>query len=236
MTRGVDFLRLYQEFGLQPSASVDELKLAYRRFVSTLHPDRHGGDPISQHLAQEHLAHLTRLYDAAIRFHREHGRLPGAAGPTAATRPAEPMPPNATVTPTRNAPVGEVSSPDARSGPRPILWVGGLIIIGALVWLVARLAALEDALVPEPVRPSATAQAPAGPPPAKATAGIHVGMRAEEVLRVQGEPVTRSEYRWEYGPSWIQFDRGRVTEWYSSPLRALRIARTPPPVEEDRRD
>ena len=28
------------------------LKLAYRRFVSTLHPDRHGDDPISQHLAR----------------------------------------------------------------------------------------------------------------------------------------------------------------------------------------
>ncbi|MBN8482637.1 MAG: J domain-containing protein, partial [Xanthomonadales bacterium] len=81
MARGVDFMRLYHEFGLEPNATLDDLKLAYRRRVSALHPDRMVTDPISQHLAGEHLTRLTALYDAALRFHQQHGRLPGAIAP-----------------------------------------------------------------------------------------------------------------------------------------------------------
>ena len=226
MTRGVDFMRLYQEFGLEPNASVDELKLAYRRFVSTLHPDRHGDDPISQHLAQDQLARLTRLYDAAIRFHREHGRLPGASTPLSTGR-------NGASPPSMGAPAPMPAADDAgvgngRGGMRFGLWLGTFAVIGLFAWLLARLAALEDALAPEPVPVATRTSAPAGLPAVR-SGGIHVGMRAEDVLRIQGEPVSRNDHRWEYGPSWIRFDQGRVTEWYSSPLRSLRIARAPQP-------
>ncbi|HNR92310.1 MAG TPA: J domain-containing protein [Dokdonella sp.] len=238
MTRGIDFLRLYHEFGLAPDAGIDDLKRAYRRFVSTLHPDRHGDDPISQHLAQDQLARLTRLYDAAIRFHREHGRLPGAApsarsGDNSAWAAAQRIETADAVPRTPQQP--DLIEPGPRSGLRPGLWLAGVGVVGLFVWLIARLAALEDALVPEPVRTAPAASVVAAPPTPRA-GGIHVGMRAEDVLRIQGEPVTRSEYRWEYGPSWIQFENGRVTTWYSSPLRALRIARTPPSPEATRGD
>lgn len=229
MARGVDFQRLYHEFGLEPDASVDDLKLAYRRRVSALHPDRMATDPISQHLAGEHLTRLTVLYDAALRFHQQHGRLPGA---TTAARGEI-----ARSSPTRAASTHDATVPGGGDEPAQghvRWWVLGMLVIGLLVWTISRLAELEDAIAPEPapapaVHARATTDAAASP----RTPGIRLGMRADDVLHVQGAPVARTDERWDYGPSWIRFDKGRVVEWYSSPLRALRIDRSPVAVDAE---
>ena len=230
MTVGVDFQRLYHEFGLEPQASIDDLKLAYRRRVSALHPDRMDTDPISKHLAGEHLTRLTTLYNAALRFHQQHGRLPGASTPVRGdlARPSV----RGDAAPMQGHPVidrgGEAASGQVR------WWLLGMVAIGLLVWAVSRLAELEDAIAPEPA-PTATVRVPspaAAAPTAPRAPGIRVGMRADDVLNVQGAPVARTDERWDYGPSWIRFDEGRVVEWYSSPLRALRIDRSPAPVED----
>lgn len=230
MARGVDFLRLYHEFGLEPDASVDDLKLAYRRRVSALHPDRLSIDPISQHLAGEHLTRLTTLYNAALRFHQQHGRLPGASASVRGdiTRPPAPA---------ESAPARGSVSRDREEGHAPghvRWWLLGMLVLGLLIWSISRLAELEDAIAPEPP-PAAPARgaAPAAATATPRTPGIRLGMRADDVLHVQGEPVARSEDRWDYGPSWIRFDNGRVAEWYSSPLRTLRIDRSPAPLERD---
>lgn len=229
MVRGIDFERLYQEFGLDPGASVDDLKLAYRRRVSVLHPDRlDARDPISQHLATEHLSRLTSMYEAAIGFHRQHGRLPGAM-PSA-----------------RSAPVNEAPAAGATFAydtPAPVRsrslvwWLLALGIIALFAWLIAGLDAVEDSLAPEPVAvPRAALPAPLDrrtTMPQRSTEGIRVGMTAADVLRIEGEPVTRNEYRWDYGPSWIGFDKGKVRDWYSSPLRALRIDKAPAPEPDE---
>jgi len=226
MARGVDFLRLYHEFGLEPNATLDDLKLAYRRRVSVLHPDRMVTDPISQHLAGEHLTQLTALYDAALRFHQQHGRLPGAIAP--ATARDEGLDADATVAATPRSPPAATSADPAGSsgGLRAGAWLLGIAVVALVVWTLSRLAELEDAMVPEPAV-AARAHVPPAPPVSR-TAGIRVGMRADDVLRVMGEPVARTDERWDYGPSWIRFDQGRIVDWYSSPLRALRIDRAPP--------
>lgn len=229
MVRGIDFERLYQEFGLDPGASVDDLKLAYRRRVSVLHPDRlDAQDRISQHLATEHLSRLTLMYEAAIGFHRQHGRLPGAA-PSARIATPDAMPD-----------AGVAYAADARSLSRswsPAWWLLACAVVGVLAWLIAGLDAVEDSLAPN--RAIAPSAAPPAPIERRSSAqdrsndGIRVGMLAADVLRIEGEPVSRNDYRWDYGPSWIGFDRGKVRDWYSSPLRALRVAKQPAPEPED---
>ncbi|MGV8940244.1 MAG: J domain-containing protein [Lysobacter sp.] len=72
-----DFVKFYAELGLRPDCSLDELKLAYRRRVAQLHPDRRGpgATPIDAH---QRLSSLIASYRASLRFHRQYGRLPGS--------------------------------------------------------------------------------------------------------------------------------------------------------------
>ena len=93
MSGDTDFLLLYEELGLAPGrCSLDEFKRAYRRRISTLHPDRRPEDNMEDG-APETMRRLTTLYGAAIAFERRFGRLPGAE-PAAARRGSVVTPPS----------------------------------------------------------------------------------------------------------------------------------------------
>jgi hypothetical protein len=62
-----------------------------------------------------------------------------------------------------------------------------------------------------------------------ATRSIAAGMDRDTVRDILGEPLDMQALRWEYGPSWVDFDCDRVVDWYSSPLRPLPVARTRAP-------
>lgn len=64
-----DFTSLYASLGIDPDCDVDTLKGLFRRRIAELHPDR--GASLSEE-------QLMLLYLAALRFHRRHGRFPGA--------------------------------------------------------------------------------------------------------------------------------------------------------------
>ena len=219
-----DFLLLYQELGLRPGAGIDDLKLAYRRRIADLHPDRQRGTyQGNPELARDRLQRLTLLYGAAIAFHRRHGRLPGAS---ATPRSAEP------------APVTAVAAAPAGGGKRWLLLAVVVASLGGIGWQ------WFDSDDGNPIDAAEESSQAAGrvadheavsfePAPE-----LRLGMRMREVLEVEKEPITRGEDRWDYGPSWIAFERGKVTDWYSSPLRPLRYATTHPkpgPVDEPTR-
>ncbi|GAA0717946.1 J domain-containing protein [Dokdonella soli] len=207
MSVDLDFSSLYRELRLTPSASLPDMKLAYRRRVAELHPDRirDGGDAA---LAASELQRLTRLYNDAMDFERRYGRLPGAPASAATTKPRIDM---------------QVPRSAAPEPQRRLPWVWLLIGIG----LICAILLLVDATVDESDTPAIQS------PPSNTTqtvpaATLRLGMPRKIVRDVQGEPYLDGGDRWEYGPSWLLFDRDMLVDWYSSPLNPLKVAHSRP--------
>jgi hypothetical protein len=211
-----DFAHLYRQLGLRPNCSLDEFKQAYRRTVARLHPDRVGAEGMSAAMAQLPLPDLMALYARALRFHRAHGRLPGATSPGRSQRNDDGG--------TANVPPSLPSMPVAEQPKSPWLFV--VLVVAALVTLVVlwQSPADPDARTGR-IAPSASPAIDDAVPPAQ----LRPGMDADAVLAIQGEPLQRHGNDWEYGPSWVKFDqRGRLVDWYSSPLHRLKAATDAP--------
>jgi hypothetical protein len=208
----IDFLDLYRQLRVSPDCGLQEFKQAYRRRVSTLHPDREPQSYVRTRI--QRLQQLNTQYEAAMEFQRLHGRLPGApTARTAAPQRANPPP--------RPSP-----APPSSARPRPNLkWLIpiALVAIGILFWGVST-------VVPPPdgTTDSVTNDNDASPTEAPATPMLAVGMSPENVRAIEGDPVAIRDDLWEYGPSWVRFDHGSLVDWYSSPLHALKTTRTRP--------
>ncbi|MEO6169967.1 MAG: hypothetical protein ABIO84_03375 [Lysobacter sp.] len=237
-----DFTQLYSRLGLRQECTLAEFKRAYRLRIGGLHPDKRRG--VTGAAADDELAELLRLYSTATRFHRRHGRLPGAR--TRRTPPvAEPVSPRASAPGARRSavpsavtrPTDPAEQPGAYAsdpaGQRPVA-LALLLVIG-----VAVLAMAVDwsTGTPEP----ATAVAPLIAPessetvmqPARAQR-LELGMDPASVLAIQGKPVSVNGERWDYGPSWLRFANGQLVDWRSSPLHHLQTATpSPPPAVPD---
>jgi hypothetical protein len=210
-----DFLLLYQQLGLRPDTSIDELKLAYRRRVAALHPDRQcATNTANVELARERLQQLTALYGSVTAFHRRHGRLPGASITPPPTQAA--------------ANIAPASTRRRQTGLLVVVAAIGIFAVAAWLWLDSA----EDGGANAASRDDDAAMiAQATPGQAVATDAepmLKLGMLKDDVMSIEKEPIARGDDRWDYGPSWIAFERGKVTGWYSSPLRPLQRATAHP--------
>jgi hypothetical protein len=223
MAAGTDFLLLYKELRLRPGCGLDELRQAYRRRVAELHPDR-----VQHHLYEDAAARLSTLnamYTSAMEFHKQHGRLPGEASvyrPDPAPRPQTPPPP-----------AQSAEQPKRSSWILTLLLVLAALVIGWILGAVERDSG-EDQSSAKPAVPQVAfvVDTETGPAPAPKVVRIRVGMDSDRVVEIEGQPVTTTKDRWEYGPSWIAFHCGEVLDWYSSPLRPLKVESMQAPADE----
>lgn len=198
-----DFSELYSELGLPAGCTLEELKLAYRRRIAKLHPD-HGHAPPDAGMP---LPDLAGLYASATRFHRHHGRLPGATATPG---------PGGDAVPRRRA-----TSPPGVPPPVPATPAAAvrLPLAALLLPLVAVLLLL---LLSRDWSSPAGSDTPeqGAPLPAR----LEAGMDETTVLAVQGPPSFVRDGRWHYGPSWLQFEHGRLVDWRSAPEYPLKTA------------
>lgn len=69
----------YEVLGIQPNATDDEVKAAYRELAKKYHPDNYSNNPLSD-LAEEKMQEINEAYDAIIRMRRQGGPTDGASG------------------------------------------------------------------------------------------------------------------------------------------------------------
>lgn len=130
MVGDMDFLALYQELGITPgTCNLSEFKLAYRRRMQQLHPDRN--PEVGDDSAPDSLQHLMAVYREAIAFERRFGRLPGAEPPGSRRRAshaahAEPAGPS--------HPAAAVSLGDQRWPWRRLIFA--TVVLLALGWVL----------------------------------------------------------------------------------------------------
>ncbi len=221
MASEIDFLEMYRTLGLRPGCGMPDLKLAYRRYVARQHPDRRG-DASADPVADARLQRLIAQFDAAMAFEREHGRLPGSASrarfavPEASVQMRRPK-----------------AAPRRGSWRRTTLVLSLLAIsLGMLWWDMATQSPLPAATDNGRAADSAPAQVPAQAK-AQASPVLALGLTAEQVREIEGEPTGVRGDRWEYGPSWVRFEDDHVVEWHNSPLHSLGPVGRSPDAAED---
>jgi hypothetical protein len=221
MAAGTDFLLLYKELRLRPGCGLGEFRQAYRRRVAELHPDR------LQHQLYEdaaaRLSSLNAMYASAMEFHKLHGRLPGEAS---VYRP-EP-------TPRPQTPPAPAAAPAKRSSwLLTVLLVLAALVVGWILGAVEGEGGDDQSSASPGIPPVAfVVETETGPAPVVKIVRIRVGMDSNRVVEIEGQPVTTAKDRWEYGPSWIAFHCGEVLDWYSSPLRPLKVESMQAPAGE----
>ena len=237
-----DFMALYRELGVDATCTFADLRAAWRRRVSKLHPDQ-GGRPEDIGRLQE----LNRRYDAAVAFHARFGRLPGAPV-TGTTRIAATDAAPATTTERRWQRAD--AAHDAGGFGERARDAAGLSTIARCFVAIAVIAVvllgwrLVDRSRAAPEHGDIDGAAGAAGDAANAASAarpdaLAVGMDKDMVRRTLGEPIDMHALRWHYGPSWVDFRCDRVAGWYSSPLRPLRTAtarREAPPADDTRCD
>jgi hypothetical protein len=120
-----------------------------------------------------------------------------------------------------------LSAASADASPRRRSLVILLVVILATAGIVylAATDSSEDAPV-QPTLDGSRPQRTEASPAALARQQVRLGMTPAQVRAIEGEPMTANPAVWEFGPSWIAFECGEVSDWYSSPLHPLKVAAT----------
>ena len=214
MSSEIDFFDMYANLGVEPDCDLEQFKLAYRRCVASMHPDRSGN--VQNARIAERLRRTTQQYGKAMAFHRQHGRLPGArpaARRTDHTQDAQ----DHLVTPVAvHAPV-HTPVPAPHRSNRTLIVLGGVVLL-ALVWQFATVDPAPPNAVDGGANDVDTAMSQASSPI------ILLGVSTDGVRSIEGNPTIVNGDQWMYGPSWVRFREGAVVDWYSAPERPLHTA------------
>ncbi|MCK5875649.1 MAG: J domain-containing protein [Alcanivoracaceae bacterium] len=192
----MDFLHCYRVLGLTPDCDWEHARHRYQQLASRHHPDR----PLASADART-LTEINHAWRQLRKYYQQHGHLPLQANQ---------------VTPS-DRPVTPFAQPPTPMRAHPGRWL-------ALIVLAAALALFMPGRCAQPRQAEQIADAPAEPVAIEEPASnsrIGLGDPLGHVVETLGPPDDTRGPRWYYGPSWIEFRDGRVSDWHSSADRPL---------------
>lgn len=218
----------YETMELQPGATWRDVRRSFKHLVQCWHPDKYEQDAEAKQVAEERLREINKAYLAFSEYYSQHGKMPLTAGSSTADWQFQ-----------KTSGMDFVNTHEvnkqARSRPRNIVgtkWLLVSLIFGILVfgviWLrqtpgpVMELSKNKENSLIVKKAPRREVKVERGLPRDEKEP-IRIGSSAEEVLEIEGEPLMKMERRWDYGPSFIEFRRGKVINWHSSVLRPLNV-------------
>jgi hypothetical protein len=142
-----NFGQLYAQLDLQPGCTLEELRHAYRQRMRQLHPDKQA-EPEPHSGGESAVSDLNSIYASAIRFHKEHGRLPGGRSPVVRDDTIEKQ----SSEPARRKPVLPAATTESLQDQGPTLRRGPMLLILLLLTTLALAIFLDSAseTAPEP--------------------------------------------------------------------------------------
>lgn len=229
------FIRSYSTLELQPGASWDELRSAYRSLVKTWHPDRFRLEG-ERRRAEEKTKEITRAYKTLADYYRKHGQTPVDADaplPEAARPSADHAPDKQVVVETDgvDSPAGQnTNSRDTNTDKHTVrLKPLVAVIAAALLLYLWQLDAPPDSgsstdASPEnpaiEIQPALIGSVTPQPVEKFFTRGTKIG----DVYSIQGIPSKTENGIWHYGKSKVIFIDGAVSHWQIHPDNPLKAS------------
>ncbi|MBA4416498.1 MAG: hypothetical protein C0392_01100 [Syntrophus sp. (in: bacteria)] len=247
--------KYFRVLGVSTHATHEEVKQAHRDLAKVWHPDRFPGDPRIQKKATENLAEINIAYEELIKYFQRDVRSHDSPDCPREDLPKEPPPAESysEVESPASADKKDAASKKYIFATGMLIVCGLIILAGAIMIHMdfkKKKADLNNAtpvLTPGPVLPAelvdkglllkkpsapikpSEKQGDASPathlPPKKEF--FNFGSSKDDVLASQGTPTQISGNRWNYGFSYIDFEKGKVVKWYSSTLDPLRVRMMP---------
>jgi hypothetical protein len=232
--------RCFQILGVPESATLEEMKEAYKDLAKVWHPDRFVENPRLQKKATERLTEINVAYETLLSYYERESAVSGeheSWQPFPAETPGE----------------TDAGSTPAHAGRHRftigviIMFAAICVILSSLVYMDSRRKAknvVSPPVVLIPDRPKTPEPDGIGRTPKKSSvdkAGqvktrgtvpgrglsskkehFTLGSSKDDVLVAQGTPTQISDNRWNYGFSYVEFEKGKVVRWHNSDENPLR--------------
>ncbi len=237
------------------------MKRAYRDLAKVWHPDRFVDNPRLQKKATERLVEINIAYqELLVYFGQKDGAEKNFKHIVSNGSPSEDIHAHGTC-PSADAP--PIVHKRHGFGAWPVVLVGVAVVIAvAVLSYIDMKRKTEDRIVPLSIpisgKPGNSQVIENSVPQKKASAIIKLqgekaykfrkydrsiqkdfftlGSSKDEVLAVQGTPTQMSDNRWSYGFSYVDFEKGKVVNWYNSNLDPLRLRMLPKKDPDEQKD